>query len=138
MSFMFNPFPYDDYSAVNVPQWENSENAEVVKGNQSVASYLSKAILKEAREKSRLIVGFDGYATAIFEELIRLLSRYLFQAGGFKVISLPVAEAYKDASILDEQFTENLPVDTREDPPLLYGRLFRGTEEIFFDKERLT
>jgi hypothetical protein len=137
MSFMFNPFRYDDYSAVNAPQWDDSEHAKVVKGNQAVASYLSGEILKQARKKSRLVVGFDGYATAIFEELVRFLGRCLFQAGGFKVITLPVAEAYKDASILDRQFTENLPIDTREDPPLLYGRLFHGTEEVFFDEDRL-
>jgi mannose-6-phosphate isomerase class I len=137
MSFMFNPFPYDDYSAVNTPQWDDSGNAKVIKGNQHVASYLSRVILKQAHENSRLVVGFDGYATAVFEELIRLLSRCLFQAGGFKIISLPIAEAYKDASVLDEQFMENLPIDTREDPPLLYGKLFHGTEETFFDEDRL-
>ena len=136
MSFMFNPFPYDDYSALNTVSWPGSEKAEVVKGNLAVASYLSGKILPEAKNKKKLLVGIDGFAATGFEEITRLVSRNLFQAGITDITLLPVSYAYKPGEELDRLFSDCLPVNIEEDPVLLYGRLYDGNEEVFFDENR--
>ncbi|QQO07934.1 class I mannose-6-phosphate isomerase [Breznakiella homolactica] len=135
MSFMFNPFPYDDYSAVNTPRWEGAQNSRVITGNLQSASHITKAVLDAAKKKSSVVVGIDGYATAQFDDLVRLISRNIFQAG-LSVLAVPVSEAYKDADVIESQFSQYLPRDTDEDPPLLYGRLFHGREDSFFDNDR--
>jgi len=57
---MFNPFPYDDNSAVNRVSWPGSEKAGFVKGNSAVASYLCTKIISLAKNKDRLVIGIDG------------------------------------------------------------------------------
>ena len=136
MSFMFNPFPYDDNSAVNRVSWPGSEKAGFVKGNSAVASYLCTKIISLAKNKDRLVIGIDGYASAGFDVLIRLVTRNLFQAGKTDITVLPVAKAYRSEEELDRQFSDYLPVNTEEDPVLLYGRLFPGSEDAFFNKNR--
>ncbi|MDL2228646.1 class I mannose-6-phosphate isomerase [Treponema sp. OttesenSCG-928-L16] len=132
MSFMFNPFPYDDYSAVNVPRWPGSGNASLVEGNEAAASRISAAVLRAGCTKKKLVLGIDGYAAARFDDLVRLIARNITQNSSLKITSLPVADFYRDPAELDALFAKNLPEDTREDPSHLYGRLFDGNEEVFF------
>ena len=137
MSFMFNPFPYDDFSAQNPVSWAGSEKAEIVKGNLEVASFLSGKILSKVKTKKKLVIGLDGYAAAGFDEITRLISRKLFEAGHVDITLLPVSDLYKSSEELDKQFQDYLPTNIEEDPVLLYGRLFDGSEDVFFDKNKL-
>ena len=137
MSFMFNPYPYDDYSAVNPVFWDGSQDANIVVGTTAVASCFSQKMLSHMNNKDKIVIGVDGYASADFEQFIRLVSRNLFQAGKNNIRLIPVSGVYKSEEKLDEQFLECLPLNIEEDPVLLYGKLFSGSEESFFDKEKL-
>lgn len=76
MSFMFNPHPYDDPTAVNRPNLPGEVINSIVSGTKEVAGYLTKVII-EKLEKGNVIVALDGYSSAIFDQIVNLLSQNL-------------------------------------------------------------
>jgi mannose-6-phosphate isomerase class I len=133
---MFNPFPFDDYSAVNIPEWSNVSDVCVTEGNFPVVTTIADALLQKQKE-GKVVFILDGYVTASFEPFVNLLSRMLIQGGCDAITAVPIIDAYKDSDTLEDQFSEYLPMDTVEDPVLMYGKLFHGNEEAFFDKKRM-
>ena len=83
MSFMYNPFPYDDPRAVNRPALPKKTVGAVVAGTSKAAAALAGEIasrLKAAPGKN-VVVGFDGYATADWTRMVNLLSQQLLGKG---------------------------------------------------------
>lgn len=124
MSFMFNPFPYDDPKAVNRIENDGSVDlSNACDGNAEVASALSPLV------KAGAVIAIDGYATAPFETLLGLLPK------NCRLIS--VASIYKNADELRALFADYLPEDQVKDPVLLYGKLFKEGYKGIFDEEKL-
>ncbi len=66
MSFMFNPYPFDDLSALNNPQVVLESNDILCEGNQKVASFIAEKALNIYSKEKKAVIGIDGYATALF------------------------------------------------------------------------
>lgn len=133
MSFMYNPFPYDDPRAVNRPALPKKTVGAVVAGTSKAAAALAGEIasrLKAAPGKN-VVVGFDGYATADWTRMVNLLSQQLLGKG----IGVDVAaftEVLKSEREIADMINPNLEWDTSKDPSLLFGRLIeRGYEDLF-------
>ncbi len=124
MSFMFNPYPYNDPNAVNHIANDGSvELGRTATGNAAVAAALSKFA------NPGTVIAIDGYSTAPFSALVGLLPK--------TAEFISVASIYKSADELREQFAEYLPEDREKDPVLLYGKIFKGGYEGIFDGEKL-
>ena len=135
MSFMFNPHPYDDPTAVNRPKLSPEVINSIISGTKETASYLTDAIEKKL-EIGNVVLALDGYSGTQFEQTINLISQNLkLKSIGVKAFDLK--NVLKSASQLDEDFAENLKEDKEKDPVLLYGKLFKGGYEDLFDAEKL-
>ena len=67
MSFMYNPFPFDDRTPVNRPDIGEATARQLVKGSVKVAAFLAG----KAREGS--VFAIDGYVGADFARTVNLL-----------------------------------------------------------------
>ena len=124
MSFMFNPYPYNDPNAVNRIANDGSVDlGRTATGNAQVAAVLAKEV------KPGRVIAIDGYATVPFGAVIGLLPK------DCEFIS--VTSVYKTADELRALFTEYLPEDREKDPVLLYGKIFKGGYEGIFDGAKL-
>ncbi len=123
MSFMFNPFPYDDPHAVNRIDASGIDTSAAAKGNASVAASLADIAKKGG------IIALDGYTTAPFDTIVSLFP---------DIDTISVASIYRSPAELRELFRENLPEDREKDPVLLYGKLFEAGYAGIFDKEKLS
>jgi hypothetical protein len=127
MSFMYNPFPYDDPRAVNRPALPKKTVGAVVAGTSKAAAALAGEIasrLKAAPGKN-VVVGFDGYATADWTRMVNLLSQQLLGKG----IGVDVAaftEVLKSEREIADMINPNLEWDTSKDPSPDRARL-RGS-----------
>ena len=126
MSFMFNPYPYDDLSPLNKPRLSEKTKASFTVGNIPAAEVLAKDICaKYENKRESVIVGMDGFATAEWLPLLRLSSDIL-RREGFTVELHDIAETYRSSDELEEMLKETLPLDRVNDPVLLFGKLFHG------------
>ncbi|MBO4411517.1 MAG: class I mannose-6-phosphate isomerase [Lachnospiraceae bacterium] len=124
MSFMFNPFPYNDPNAVNRIENDGSVDlGRTASGNAQVAAVLSKEV------RPGHVIAIDGYATVPFGAVIGLLPKTC------EFIS--VTSIYKSAEELRTLFAEYLPEDREKDPVLLYGKIFKDGYEGIFDAAKL-
>jgi mannose-6-phosphate isomerase class I len=123
MSFMYNPFPYDDPDAINRIDVAPSYRAAIVKGLPAVSAALAKAAETAIRTRGNCILALDGYIGAPFGILSLQVARTLLQRG-IPVLLTDAVSLYKEESVLAEQLGRFLPEDREEDPPLLYGRLY--------------
>ena len=124
MSFMFNPFPYDDPVAVNnITNNGKVDLGRTATGNAQVAALLAKVC------KPGTVIGVDGYTAAPFGAVVGLF--------GADAEFISVASIYKSADELRELFAEYLPEDREKDPVLLYGKLFKKGYRGIFDEKKL-
>lgn len=136
MSFMYNPFPYDDPNAINRISVAPSQRAAIVKGLPASSASLAKAALALVQKKGNCIIALDGYISAPTEVLARQVARSLAQQG-LPVQIMDTTQLYKEESLLEKQLLHYLPEDRTEDPPLLYGRLYRDGYEDLMDPGRI-
>lgn len=137
MSFMFNPHPYDDPTAVNRPKLSEEVIKSIVSGTKETAGHITDVIVKKLEDGSNnVVIALDGYISAQFDQTINLLSQNL-KLKGFGVKTFDFKNVLKAATVLDEDFAENLKEDKEKDPVLLYGKLFKGSYEDLFDVEKL-
>ena len=122
MSFMFNPFPYDDPNAINRNDAKGINTASVSVGNDSVRKAFV-AIVKKGG-----VIVLDGYTTAPFDAVLAL-------AGDVRKIA--VSSVLKSPAELRELFRDNLPEDRKKDTVLLYGKLFKAGYAGMFDPVKL-
>lgn len=138
MSFMYNPYPYDDPRAVNKPVLAPKTIESVTAGTLQAAARLARefaATLKTAPRRN-LIVAFDGYTTADWSRMINLLSQQLGLLG-IEFEAVDFARVYKSEEAIHEMVDPYLEWDRKKDPTLLYGRIFRGGFEAMFDAEKI-
>ncbi|HHT54781.1 MAG TPA: phosphoheptose isomerase [Clostridiales bacterium] len=124
MSFMFNPYPYDDPNAVNHIASGGIDLSRVAHGNTQVAVEFSKLTAG-----APAVVAIDGYATAPFARIMSLF--------GGETEHINVASIYKTPGELKALFADYLPENRDEDPVLLYGKIFGGGYEGLFDEAKL-
>ena len=136
MSFMYNPFPFDDPKPVNRPELsKQTVDAVVAGGTPSVAKRFAAPVIDKAREANQ-IVAFDGYATADWKLFLNLLAREC-KAAGVEFVSIDQnAECYKSGREIDDMIDPLLIWDTEVDPTLLYGKIYKGGYEGILDEDK--
>lgn len=136
MSFMFNPYPYEDLNPVNKPELSTKTVNSIVAGLLQVTGRLVAEVKERLKNSKTLTICMDGYATADWTQLVNLLTGELIkQKLSVKVFN--VASCYKSSSELDAMLTPNLPLDLEQDPVLLFGKLFEGGYETLFNQVKL-
>ena len=76
MSFMYNPFPFDDPKPVNRPELSKETVESVVAGGTpNVAKTFAATLAAKAAAEGGVVVAFDGYTTARWDLFLNLLNR---------------------------------------------------------------
>lgn len=117
MSFMYNPYPYDDPRAVNRPALAKKTVEAVVGGTPKAAAALAAGVMDrlKAAPGKNVVVAFDGYATADWTRMVNLLSQQLI-GKGIDVEAFPFAEVFKSEQEIADIIDPNLEWDTTKDP----------------------
>lgn len=137
MSFMFNPFPYDDWSAVNVPNLSSGDEVNVFEGNFKVSNAIVNQIVEKEKSKGKCVVLISGYPTAVYNPLINLIGRNLYQKFGLYCDKINIENTYKSSKEIEDYFSDILSNDPKKDPKNLYAKLSHDNEDVFFDKEKV-
>lgn len=138
MSFMFNPHPYDDPTAVNKIKTDAVTTGSIVSGTKETAAFLSELLYKKLNEttKKKVVVAFDGYISAQFNQTVNLISQNL----GMKSVrlkSIDFTTTYKSSGQLEKELSGYLEEDKEKDPVLLYGKLFKGSYSDLVDSQKI-
>ena len=129
MSFMYNPFPFDDPTPVNRPAIGKETANQLVKGSVKVAAFLAG----KAREGS--VFAVDGYVGAEFARAVNLLEQQL-HVKGFQTRTIDFRNCLKSKEELWELVDRHLSWDRSEDPTLLFGRVYKGGYEGLLDEKK--
>ena len=138
MSFMYNPFPFDDPKPINRPKLsEKTINSVVSGGTMNVAAILAK-VLEEKLAKSgkNVVVALDGYTTANWTKLINLL-HHQFNTKKIELEVVNFSKVYKTEEEVNELIDKHLMWDKSKDPTLLFGKIYHGGYEGIFDSAKL-
>ncbi|MCQ2156351.1 MAG: phosphoheptose isomerase, partial [Bacteroidales bacterium] len=136
MSFMYNPFPYDDPRPVNRPELTKKTVDSVVAGGTPAVAKKFVASIAEKAAKEGVIVAFDGYTTAKWDLFISLISRECDLCGlSLETVDF-AASVYKSGKEIDEIIDPLLIWDTKVDPTLLYGKVYRGGYKGLMDPDK--
>lgn len=136
MSFMFNPYPYDDPKAVNHIQLKDELKKTFTRNSMQTADKIAAAIANIISKNDNCIVGIDGYISAPFEQFSGLVSIRLAQLFDLKATVINTEEVWLDSDKLDEILLPYLPEDRAEDPVLLYGKLYKNGYESLMSEEK--
>lgn len=130
MSFMFNPYPYDDPNAVNRIRFDQALKDTITGDSLSTAKSLAGCVLEQLSSSSRCILGVDGYISAPMRQFVGLVSLQLAQSGVTPRI-LTTESLLLDSDALYNRLLPYLPEDRETDPVLLYGSLYEeGYESL--------
>ena len=129
MSFMYNPFPFDDRTPVNRPAIGEATARQLVKGSVKVAAFLAG----KAREGS--VFAIDGYVGADFARTVNLLEQQL-HVKGFHTRTINFRACFKSTEELWELVDRHLSWDRSEDPTLLFGKVYKGGYEGLLDPQK--
>ncbi len=119
MSFMFNPYPFDDPKAVNritAPEVD----MDTVK---HCPKCIAKDIAAAAKQLGRGIIAIDGYVTAPFA-LLADLAKEAIEAAGLSVNVVCTRTLARPAADIKADTAAYLPEDRAKDPVLLYGKIW--------------
>ena len=134
MSFMYNPFPYDDPKPVNRPELSEDTIKSIVKGSDKAAAVVAADIADRMKAgKENVIIGFDGYTTACWKTFLNLLGRRLTALGiGIEIVDFEKV-VFKSGEEIDAMIDPLLEWDTKKVPTLLFGKIYKGGYEGFID-----
>lgn len=136
MSFMYNPFPYDDPRPVNRPELSKKTKESIVSGTVAAAKKLAAELAGKA-ESGNVAIGLDGYTTAQWQLFLNLLSRELGVLGiGLETIDGNAATFISDEEI-NAMIDSMLEWDTKKDPTLLFGRIYRGGYQGMLEADKV-
>ena len=137
MSFMYNPFPFDDPKPINRPKLsEKTINSIVAGGTPNVAKKFVAQIADRAKAEG-VIVGIDGYTTANWNLFVNLVARECV-INGLELEVVDAAKAVlKSGKEIDDMIDPLLIWDTKIDPTLLYGKLYHGGYIGLFDQAKM-
>jgi len=138
MSFMFNPYPFDDADAVNRPVLPQETVSAMAVGHAAVMRTLLERLnaCAAGRGSATLFIALDGYVGTDWPQLVGLLQDAL-AAEKTGLTAIDIAACYKRPEELDSMLSENLPTDREIDPVLLFGKIFHGDIGDLFDAGRL-
>jgi mannose-6-phosphate isomerase class I len=137
MSFMFNPHPYDDPTAINKPAMSDETIQSVVAGTRKVGGYIGDLLIQKVKTTgANVVIALDGYVSAQWDQTINLIAQSL-TLSDIQFECIDIASVLKDSAELDKQFEENLALDKEKDPIALYGKLFHGSFESLFEDQKL-
>lgn len=136
MSFMYNPFPFDDPKPVNRPELSEKTISSITDGGTpTVAKKFAAPVIEKARTENQ-IIAFDGYTTSDWTVFINLLARECAAAGiEFESVDAN-AECFKSGKEIDAMIDPLLIWDKKIDPTLLYGRIYKGEYEGMLDEQK--
>ena len=136
MSFMYNPFPFDDPRPVNRPELSEKTVKSIISGgNQNVVKKFV-ATLADRAAKEGVVVALDGYTTANWTVFVNLIARECCLLGlGFEAIDANAA-TLKSGKEIDAIIDPLLIWDTKIDPTLLYGKVYKGGYQGLMDEAR--
>ena len=138
MSFMYNPFPFDDPKPINRPKLSEETIKSVVTGGTPNVAKKFIADIADKVKSEGVIVGIDGYTTADWKQFVDLLARECI-INGFEFEAIDSMEAVlKSGKEIDEMIDSRLIWDTKIDPTLLYGKLYHGGYIGLFDEAKVT
>ena len=136
MSFMFNPYPYDDPNAFNVLDPSGLPLSELVEGSGASAAAEAAKAAGALKRAEGWVIAVDGYSTAPLDTFRNLLEQQLALLG-IPVTVMAVEELWQEEETLSERLAaENLQEDLEKDPVLLYGKLFSGSYEDLWDLKK--
>lgn len=136
MSFMYNPFPFDDPKPVNRPELSEKTISSITDdGTPAVAKKFAAPVIEKARTENQ-IIAFDGYTTSDWTVFINLLARECAAAGiEFESVDAN-AECFKSGKEIDAMIDPLLIWDKKIDPTLLYGKIYKGGYEGMLDEQK--
>lgn len=138
MSFMYNPFPFDDPKPVNRPELKKETVDSIVSGGTPNVAKRFAAVLAEKVATGSVIVALDGYTTANWDLFLNLLAREMT----IRNISLDIinfnTEVFKSGKEIDDIIDPMLSWDTKADPTLLFGKVYKGGYQGILDEEKST
>lgn len=136
MSFMYNPFPFDDPRPVNRPELSEKTVKSIISGgNQNVVKKFV-ATMAEKAAKEGVVVALDGYTTANWTVFVNLIARECCLLGlEFEAIDANAA-TLKSGKEIDAIIDPLLVWDTEIDPTLLYGKVYKGGYQGLMDEAR--
>lgn len=135
MSFMFNPHPYDDYTAINRPELPVGLEERVVTGAEKILKSLSDAILSKANANGSCVVAIEGYPSADFRQFSNGVTCFL-QGKSVRLVS--TESLALPPEVVTSILSECLPEDRVKDPVLLYGKLFKGSYKDLMDSKKVS
>lgn len=135
MSFMYNPFPYNDPHPVNRPALGKETIEGVTCGTLKSASKLASEFAGMLKDGHGVVVALDGYTTTDWTRLVNCLSQQL-AAKGIEMEAVKFSDIYKSEKEMHEMLDPYLEWDTSKDPTLLYGKVFRGGYPAIFDENK--
>ena len=138
MSFMYNPFPYDDPRAVNRPELKEKTVNDITTGTLKSAARLADDLVSRLAScpGKNVRVAFDGYTTADWTRMVNLLAQQL-EMRGTALETVDFSEVYKSEDEINGIVGPYLEWDRKIDPTLLYGRVYRHGYMSLFDEDRL-
>ena len=133
---MYNPFPFDDPRPVNRPELSEKTVKSIISGgNQNVVKKFV-ATLADRAAKEGVVVALDGYTTANWTVFVNLIARECCLLGlGFEAIDANAA-TLKSGKEIDAIIDPLLIWDTKLDPTLLYGKVYKGGYQGLMDEAR--
>lgn len=132
MSFMFNPYPYDDPTAVNHIEFDRNLRNTITNNSLESAKKLVSVIKQKLKNKPSCIIGLEGYISAPFSQFAGLISVQCAQ-NGINTRTISTSEIFLDSDTLHKKLLPYLPEDRDTDPVLLFGSLFDGSYEDLLD-----
>lgn len=131
---MYNPFPFDDPRPVNRPELSEKTVKSIISGgNQNVVKKFV-ATLADRAAKEGVVVALDGYTTANWTVFVNLIARECSLLGlGFEAIDANAA-TLKSGKEIDAIIDPLLIWDTKIDPTLLYGKVYKGGYQGLMDE----
>jgi len=136
MSFMFNPFPYDDPNAINRINFDEGQKASITRSTPATGKAVAAAVKKLLAGQKRVILGLDGYVSAPLSQLAGAIA-VCCEEIAIPVRFLTTQSLFLSAEILNEKLRPYLPEDRVTDPVLLFGSLFKEGYEGLMSAETI-
>ena len=132
MSFMFNPYPYDDPLAVNKITAPGVDLTAI----KTCPTAIKAEIAAAAKKIGKGVIAIDGYVTAPFEVLANLAKEAIEEAGIAAEI-LCTRTLARPADDLKADLAPYLPEDRVKDPVLLYGKIWEKGYHGLMDQAKV-
>lgn len=137
MSFMFNPYPYDDPNAVNHIHFGAALRGTIMKNTNESVRALMDVIGQKLSSAPRCILGIDGYISAPMARFTELLARRCAQEK-IPFTALSTESLFLESELLNKKLLQYLPEDRETDPVLIYGALYHEGYEGLMDASAIS